>query len=439
MTTFCRPKSHLLQYLCALTLTLGTSFLPAAVIGTNVPAEALTQQRIASLPAEQRPAWNDYLERSEGLRRADQSALQRELAQRGLSNSIAAPTGRGTRATPLQHRPAWYAGADARHIADIVISFQTPAGGWSKNLDLSKHEREAGEEFAPDNTSRFIGTNDFEALGDQRWSYVGTIDNQGTTTQLRFLAKVISASNTVPAYLQSFERGVDYLLAAQNPHGGWPQVWPLQGGYHDSITYNDGAMVNVLRLLDDIASGRDDFSFTSSAQRAQCAATVKRGVQCILDTQVIVGGKRTAWCQQHDPLTLKPTAARNYEMPSLCSAESAAITEFLMDLPNPDSNVVAAIRGAANWLEATQQRDVAFQTVGDQGRLLVAAPGKGPLWSRYYEIGTNRPIFGERDRTIHDRVDEISRERRQGYAWYTDGPQGAMQRFAKWSEAHPAP
>jgi PelA/Pel-15E family pectate lyase len=439
MTTCSRPKSALLPYLCAFTLALGAPFLAAAVIGTNVSAEALTHPRIASLPLEQRSTWNDYLDRSERLRRADQSALQRELAQRGLGNSIAAPASRGTRSTPLQRPPTWYSGPEARHIADIIISFQTPAGGWSKNIDLSKHEREAGEEFAPDNTSRFIGTNDFEALGDQRWSYVGTIDNLATTTQLRFLARVISASNTVPAYAQCFERGVDYLLAAQNPSGGWPQVWPLQGGYHDSITYNDGAMVNVLRLLDDIASGRGDFSFTSSARREQCAETVKRGIQCLLDSQVMVGGKRTAWCQQHDPLTLKPTAARNYEMPSLCSAESAAITEFLMDLPNPDSNVVAAIRGAVVWLEATQQRDVAFQTVGDQGRLLVTAPGKGPLWSRYYEIGSNRPIFGERDRTIHDRVDEISRERRQGYAWYSDGPQDAMQRFAKWSKAHPAP
>ena len=48
-------------------------------------------------------------------------------------------------------------------IADIVVSFQTPAGGWSKNLDLSVHPRVLGEAFAPDNRSQAPGTADFDA------------------------------------------------------------------------------------------------------------------------------------------------------------------------------------------------------------------------------------------------------------------------------------
>jgi PelA/Pel-15E family pectate lyase len=35
---------------------------------------------------------------------------------------------------------------------------------------------------------------------------------------------------------------VRYLLAAQFPNGGWPQVWPLEGGYHDAVTFNDNAV-----------------------------------------------------------------------------------------------------------------------------------------------------------------------------------------------------
>ena len=62
-----------------------------------------------------------------------------------------------------------------------------------------------------------------------------------------------------------------------------------------------------------------------------------------------------------------------------------------------------------------------------------------PLWARYYEIGSDRPIFGDRDKTIHDVVDEISRERRDSYAWFSDGPNEALKQFVKWSEAHPAP
>ncbi|MEY4385954.1 MAG: hypothetical protein RLY20_1237 [Verrucomicrobiota bacterium] len=407
----------------------------AGVIGTNVPASPLTAARIATLPAAQQPAWKDYLERSARQLRADQMALQVEMAVRGLSNSIVAPASRSTRSIPADRSADWFAGAEARRITDIIVSFQTPAGGWGKNMDFSNHVRESGESFAPDNSSRFVGTNDYELLGEQRWSYVGTIDNGATTTQLRFLAKVITAGKPTATYEHAFERGVEYLLAAQNPNGGWPQVWPLQGGYHDGITYNDGAMLNVLRLLQDVAAGGKEFSFTSHALRKRAAASVTNGMQCILATQVIENGQRAVWCQQHDALTLLPTSARNYEMPSLCSGESAGILGFLMELPKPDSNVVAAVRGAVAWFERTQIRDAAFRKVANEGRMLVPAPGSGPLWARYYEVGTDKPIFGDRDKSIHDVVDDISRERRDGYAWFTDNPKDVLKRFQKWNAA----
>lgn len=412
----------------------------ALVIGTNVPAAPLTLVRIATLPTEKQTPWKEYLERSKRQRSADQMALQKEMATRGLTNSLVAPASRGTRSIPLDREMEWYASADARRIADIIVSFQTPAGGWSKNIDLANHVREAGEGFAPDNSSRFVGTNDNDAPLELSWSYVGTIDNGATTTELRFLAKVISGGKEAEgkSYRAAFERGMDYLLAAQNPNGGWPQVWPLQGGYHDAITYNDGAMLNALSLLQDIATGQGDYAFTTINMRERAAASVAQGLQCILATQIREGGQPTVWCQQHDALTLLPTSARNYEMPSLCSGESAAIANFLMALPKPDSNVIAAVRGAAAWFTKTQIRDMAFRKIGTEGRSLVASPGERPLWARYYEIGSDKPIFGDRDKSIHDTVDEISRERRDGYAWFTDNPGDTLRRFEKWKRAHAA-
>ena len=41
--------------------------------------------------------------------------------------------------------------------------------------------------------------------------------------------------------------------------------------------------------------------------RKLAAKSLARGVKCVLATQVVVDGRRTAWCQQHDALTLKPT------------------------------------------------------------------------------------------------------------------------------------
>jgi PelA/Pel-15E family pectate lyase len=253
------------------------------------------------------------------------------------------------------------------------------------------------------------------------------------------LAKVISASGAKgdKTYRSAFFRGLDYIFASQYPNGGWPQVWPLQGGYHDAITYNDNAMVQVLELLRDVTAGSGEFGFVPAKTRARSAASVKRGVQCILVTQIVVNGRRIVWCQQHDALTLKPCSARNYEMPCASSAESAEIALFLMKETNPSSEIVAAIRAATDWFERTKISDVAYRFAGESGRSLVDAPGNGPLWARYYEIGTERPIFGDRDKTIHDNVNEISRERRNGYAWYRDTPAKALEYFLRWRKEFP--
>ncbi|MGA2854919.1 MAG: pectate lyase, partial [Verrucomicrobiota bacterium] len=119
------------------------------------------------------------------------------------------------------------------------------------------------------------------------------------------------------------------------------------------------------------------------------------------------------------------------------SGESAHIVLFLTQLPHPGSNVVAAVRAAAAWFDATKLNNVAFEGAGTGGWMLLPAPGKGPIWSRYYEIGTGRPIFGDRDKSIHDNVNEISRERRKGYSWFNDTPKRVLEHFRRWSRAHP--
>ncbi|HEX9045495.1 MAG TPA: pectate lyase, partial [Verrucomicrobiae bacterium] len=264
-------------------------------------------------------------------------------------------------------------------------------------------------------------------------------DNDATTTELRFLAKVILAAKNDPANLKgSFQRGLNYIFSAQYPNGGWPQVWPLQGGYHDDITLNDDAMLHILTFLHDVAGSTGEFAFVPADLKAKAAASYRHGMDCLLAAQVVANGRRTAWCQQYDAMTLQPSSARNYEMPALSSAESATIVLFLMQLPNPDSNEVAAVRAACTWFDKTKITGKAFKSVAGQGRELTDAAGAGPLWSRYYEIGTDRPIFGDRDKTIHDDVNEISRERRQGYGWYRDTPKRVLEHYKKWAKLHPA-
>jgi PelA/Pel-15E family pectate lyase len=62
----------------------------------------------------------------------------------------------------------------------------------------------------------------------------------------------------------------------------------------------------------------------------------------------------------------------------------------------------------------------------------VVSPGAPPLWARLYELDTDKPIFGDRDRTIHYVLGEISNERRAGYTWYGDWPASALAMYDTW-------
>jgi PelA/Pel-15E family pectate lyase len=413
-----------------------TQLLPAAIIGTNPPAQPLTVERIAALPRAQQSAWMQYWKRSIKQGQADRTFFQKEMRRRGLQQPVIPLAGHSARSLPLNKPDAWYGENEARRLADIVISFQTPAGGWSKNLDLSQHLRAPGESFAPNNNSRFLLPDDFDANHAAHWSYVGTFDNDATVAELNFLAKVITAGTNPPAaWRAAFLHGLDYIFAAQYPNGGWPQVWPLQGGYHDAITYNDNAMLHVLTLLRDVSETNHEFAFVPKPYRQRAAASLQRGIACVLATQIVVDGRRTVWCQQHDVLTLQPTSARNYEMPSQSGGESAGLMLFLMQLPDPGPEISAAINAAGAWFKTTEIPDMTY-SMDAEGSHLASAPGKGPIWARYYETGTNRPLFGNRDKTIHDRLDELSAERLKGYSWYSESPQPALARYAGWKKRH---
>jgi PelA/Pel-15E family pectate lyase len=419
-------------------LLCSSIFAFAKTIGTNTPAESITRERILQLPAVQRSAWLKYLDRSEKLRQADKDVFSAELKRAGIAAPIEPPHGFSARGIPLDRDPSWYSGAEAQRIADNIVSFQTPAGGWGKNLDMSKGPRQAGERYGPNNLSRYLAPNDFDTPKEPDWNYIGTIDNDATITQIEFLAKVTSAlgPSRTEKYRAAFLHGLGYLLAAQFPNGGWPQVWPLEGGYHDAITYNDDAMIQVMDIMRRTAAGSDEYAFVPKQIRAHAAASFERGMHCILATQVVSGGKLTVWAQQYDALTLKPVSARNYEMPAECSGESADLLIMLIDdLPDPTAKEQQSIRAAAAWFKRTAIYGETYGRTAD-GRGLTATPGAGPIWARYYQVGTDVPIFGDRDKSIHDDVSDLSRERRNGYSWFGAAPQRVLDRYAKWAEKY---
>ncbi|MEY2881200.1 MAG: hypothetical protein RLZZ15_3580 [Verrucomicrobiota bacterium] len=386
----------------------------------------ITPQRIATLPAAERAAWEAFWAASQAFAAKLPPRRAPEFTPLIPINGPGIP-GKHSKGLRLTAPRAWFATEEARVIADRVVARQSAVGAWPK-----------GNDYTQPTPPPAAGEADV-------WSG-GTLDNDATTWELRFLALAnatdgatspgLANATATPArgaaWRDGFLRGLRYLFAAQFPNGGFPQIFPLVGGYHDAITYNDDAMVQALDLFREIAAGRPEFAFVPADLRAECAPRVARGLACILATQLRdAAGRRTVWGQQHDALTLKPCAARNFEPVSACTNESASLARFLMALPAPSAEVRAALAGAIAWFEKTAQRDLAWTRQGGVGQLS-ARPGAPLLWARLYELGTDKPLFGDRDRTAHYDVSELSTERRSGYAWYGTWPQAALTESAAW-------
>ena len=184
---------------------------------------------------------------------------------------------------------------EARRAGDMLLEYQRVTGGWPKNMDMTRHHTDS--ELA-------------QVRKDKARRDDSTTDNGATNTQMRYLAHLYSATGDTK-YRDSFRKAVEYLLSGQYDNGGWPQFWPEKSGYRVHITYNDNAMANTLNLFDEIMAGRYPFSgdITDSALREKLAVSYRKGIDCILATQIVIDGEPTVWCQQHDRKTLRPECA----------------------------------------------------------------------------------------------------------------------------------
>jgi PelA/Pel-15E family pectate lyase len=304
----------------------------------------------------------------------------------------------------LDQPAGWYASAEAVRIAENVLQYQHDNGGWEKNIDMARP--------LADSERTHVGKTDLEGGT--------TIDNGATWTQIRYLARVYEATRQ-PRFRDAMLRGVDFLLAAQYANGGWPQFYPIRRGYYEHVTFNDGAMIGAMRVLRDVAHAQAPFASVDAERRSRAAAAIARGLDVILKTQVDVDGTLTAWCAQYDHTTLRCAKARAYELPSLSGGESADVVRYLMEIEKPDPAIGRAVESAVRWFDAVKLTGIAVVVKRDTtlprgfDRVVVADPAAPPLWARFYEIGTNKPIFVGRDGVVRSSLAEIEHERRVGY------------------------
>ena len=364
----------------------------------------------------------------------------------------------------------WYGSPQAAALADTVLSAQISCGGWFKNLPYHKMEAKHRKELAK-----------YKAAG------IGIFDNNSTTVEMRFLARVY-AHNPQQRWADGFRRALDFVFDAQYDNGGWPMFWPLTDEcirtygvrdpvtgkkYVGHITFNDNAIVNLMYLLREIYQRQGDFAaLTDDADAARARKAFYDGIQCILDCQIrgtyeqyefsrtpdggIIWGDRrtgdgplTVWCAQHDAETLEPAQARAYEYPSYSGGESADILRLLMsvspedipaDRPQMWDAVKRSVVSAVAWFDAHRiegKRWVDTEVDGERDRMLVDAPGERDLWARFYELTTCRPIFGMYDFVRQYDISELSAERRCGYSWYTTSLKHVIgKEYQKWCEKY---
>jgi len=101
--------------------------------------------------------------------------------------------------------------------------------------------------------------------------------------------------------------------------------------------------------------------------------------------------------------------------------------------------VVRAIEAAVAWFESAKIPGIkvveveAKETPKGKDKTVVKDASAKPMWARFHEIGSNRPIFSGRDGVKKYSLAEIEYERRNGYSWLGYWPEKLLaEDFPAW-------
>jgi PelA/Pel-15E family pectate lyase len=305
---------------------------------------------------------------------------------------------------------SFYRSEEGKRIAENILSWRQEIGGWPLM-----------------NTTREPFTGDASKAGP--WGTKAALI-KASVNEMRFLARGYRATKD-ERYKAAVIGGLDFILKAQHPSGGWPHSFPLRmNDYSHYATFNDDMMPDLMMLLREVATA-PDFELVGKENRERAKAAVDRGVDFVLKSQIRVNGRLTAWAQQYDEVTYEPKPARAFEPVAISGGESASVLLMLMSLPRPSADVQAAVEAGVQWYRDAEIDGLKLtQTKTD--RVVAPDPSAPPIWARFYEIGSGKPIFVGRDGVIRYSLAEIEQERRGGYAWYNYSGTEVFARYAAW-------
>ncbi len=303
--------------------------------------------------------------------------------------------------------------ADTEWYGYNVTTWQMDNGGWGKNNINGYMEPWDGiEPISPYTCGKSDCPNG---------TYLGTLDNNATTSEIRFLSKLYSTSSNEKnrtIFKNSASQGLDFILKSQYESGGWPQVYPERiGTYSNLVTFNDHAMIRAMLLIWDIIEYKEPFStgIFSGLNRTILEDSLDRGLDFILKSQIRdEGGTLTVWCQQHDPISYEPMPGRAYELPSKSGWESVGVTALLLNWPDRTEVVENATWSAVGWFHENM---VVGKEYNMKPNGTFTEKEGSMMWYRFYNLSDDQFFMAGRDSVKVYSISDLTFEMKTNYQW----------------------
>ena len=262
----------------------------------------------------------------------------------------------------------------AEHAGDALIYGQTKYGGWEHTMDFSKGP---------------VGNVSF--------------DDDQTQTAIRLLM-ALDQEIKKKTLSEAVKKGLDLMLASQHDNGAWPHRYPKSNSYHDFATFNDQGINDCLNVM---------FDAHKYYGKAEYLRSINLAGWFLILSQL--APPQPGWAQQYNE-HLQPAWARAFEPPAVSPSVSLNNINSLIDLYlyTGSRKYLEPIPDAIRWIKETRLPN--------------------GLWARFVEIGTNRPLYYDRDRISVTSTADLSLERRTGYGYENDLSKGLEAVIKKFNE-----
>lgn len=274
-------------------------------------------------------------------------------------------------------------------VADLIVALQNEDGGFQvlpDNYEMSQKETGLG------------------SMKD-----VSSVYNGATTSELKYLAKYITANKPEDSkYQDAFVKGIKYLLTTQHDNGGWSMNPGSGSGFNANIEVGNKAMTEILTLLSDIAIlNNQDYVFARKAMNVdEIKSAVEKGNDFIVKSQISNNNKKSGWATQYDK-SGNVTMGHTYERESVSSYTTKDVIDYLMTIHNPSQDIKDAVESAYSWLKdvkiADKEQKVVKDTSMNNGFDVYLVDGSGTWASNYvYDKATDsyRPLYSDVDPTL---------------------------------------